>query len=86
MPQIGGISYSDPIDFGQNKPYDEDSVDILADRKGGWLVRHKLMGWENGKIGKWIEAVPNRMLAGLVHDALCQVADKASQANKVTKK
>ena len=69
----GGIKYSDPLDFGQNGPYD--GVDILSDRKGGWLVRHKLMGWQDGKIGTWIQAVPNRGLAGEIHKALCVVAD-----------
>lgn len=70
MSVVGGIKYSDPLDFGQNGPYN--GVDILADRKGGWLVRHRLHP-------KWIEAVPTRLLAGQIHEALCAMEISAKE-------
>lgn len=67
---IGGIQYTNPLDFGQNAPYN--GVDILHNRKGGWLVRHPAMGWQDGKVGTWID-IPDRAVADKVHEALCMV-------------
>lgn len=69
---VGGIKYSDPLNFGQNDPYDGDN--IKSNRKGGWMVRHKLLGWKDGKIGRWINDIPSRTMADEIYAALVTVA------------
>lgn len=72
---IGGIEYTKPLDFGQNAPYN--GVNVLHNRKGGWMVRHKLLGWQDGKIGCWINDVPSRPMADEIYAALVAVAKAA---------
>lgn len=54
------------------------TVKVCSDRKGGWMVRHKLAP-------EWIKAIPTRGLAEEVLEAFAAIESKSNHpADKVT--
>lgn len=62
-----GILMTDPDEWMANIPAE---VNVCADRKGGWMIRHKLYP-------EWIAGIPMRGMADEVLKAFNEIESKA---------